>query len=76
MKKLILITILTMFGFSAQADGNHTVGDYTEYLICYGQVTEVHKRTGLHSSNRAASIHIKEHVCSSWSRGESSGYPR
>ena len=77
MKKLILITILTIFAFNVNAEEvNKTVGDNTKYLICYGEMTELYKANGLHKSNRSFTIEMKERVCSSYSRGEISSYPK
>ncbi len=52
------------------------IGDHDKYAICYGQVTKVHKKTGLHENNHSGSIEAKEKICSAYSRGEISDYPR
>ena len=52
------------------------IGDYDKYAICYGQVTKVHKKTGLHEKNHKGSVEGKEKICSAYSRGEISDYPR
>ena len=52
------------------------IGDYDKYAICYGQVTKVHKKTGLHENNHSGSVEAKEKICSAYSRGEISDYPR
>ena len=52
------------------------IGDEKKYAICYGQVTQVHKNTGLHETNREGSIEAKERICSAYSRGEINDYPK
>ena len=52
------------------------IGDNNKYAICYGQVTKVHKKTGLHENNHSGSVEAKEKICSAYSRGEISDYPR
>ena len=52
------------------------IGDEKKYAICYGEVTKVHKQTGLHENNREGSIKAKETICSAYSRGEIDDYPR
>jgi len=51
-----------------------TTYDNTKYLICYGEMTNAHKARGLHKSNRALSIQIKETVCKSYANGEHDSY--
>ena len=53
----------------------HTIGDNNKYTVCYGVMTQVHKKTGLHKNNRQGSIIAKERVCSAYSRGEINSYP-
>ena len=60
---------------SSNSDKNR-IGDQTKYSICYGEVTKVHKQTGLHETNREGSIKAKETICSAYSRGEISDYPK
>ncbi len=48
--------------------------DSTKYAICYGEMTTAHKARGLHKSNRALSIKIKETVCKSYANGEHNSY--
>ena len=48
--------------------------DSTKYAICYGEMTNAHKARGLHKSNRALSIQIKETVCKSYANGEHDSY--
>ena len=61
---------------SSSSSDKNRVGDQTKYAICYGEVTKVHKQTGLHETNREGSIKAKETICSAYSRGEISDYPR
>ena len=44
------------------------IGDEKKYAICYGEVTKVHKETGVHDKNREGSIEVKERVCSAYSK--------
>tara|TARA_B100001123_G_scaffold298247_1_gene332638 strand:- start:293 stop:598 length:306 start_codon:yes stop_codon:yes gene_type:complete len=49
--------------------------EYKKYAICYGEMTKLHKRTGLHERNRPLSIEMKEKVCKAYSKGEIDNYP-
>ena len=62
MKKAIGIIILGLL-----LSSNAYAYDSTKYAICYGEMTNAHKARGLHKSNRALSIKIKETVCKSYS---------
>ena len=69
MKKVIAIIILgLLLSSSAYAY------DSTKYAICYGEMTNAHKARGLHKSNRALSIKIKETVCKTYANGEIDSY--
>ena len=70
MKKLFLsiLVICSLLG------GNAYAYDKTKYAICYGEMTNAHKARGLHKSNRALSIKIKETVCKSYANGEHDSY--
>ena len=52
------------------------IGDEKKYKICYGQMTKVHKQTGMHENNREGSIEAKERICGAYSRGEIDDYPK
>ena len=52
------------------------IGDEKKYKICYGQMTKVHKQTGMHENNREGSIEAKETICGAYSRGEIDDYPK
>ena len=61
MKKLLGILVLGLL-----LSSNAYAYDSTKYAICYGEMTNAHKARGLHKSNRALSIKIKETVCKSY----------
>ena len=44
-----------------KADTSYKSSD--KYAICYHNVTEAHKASGLHDRNRSQSIKIKEELC-------------
>ena len=69
MKKAIAIIILGLL-----LSSNAYAYDSTKYAICYGKMTTAHKARGLHKSNRALSIKIKETVCKSYANGEHNSY--
>ena len=69
MKKLLGILVLGLL-----LSGNAYAYDSTKYAICYGEMTNAHKARGLHESNRALSIKIKETVCKSYANGEHNSY--
>tara|TARA_B110000263_G_C14974683_1_gene358710 strand:+ start:49 stop:270 length:222 start_codon:yes stop_codon:yes gene_type:complete len=69
MKKVILILIAGLL-----LSGNAYAYDSTKYFKCYGQMTKAHKARGLHKSNRALSIKIKETICKSYANGEHNSY--
>ena len=69
MKKAILILIAGLL-----LSGNAYAYDSTKYFKCYGQMTKAHKARGLHKSNRALSIKIKETICKSYANGEHNSY--
>ena len=69
MKKLLGILVLgLLLGTNAYAY------DSTKYYKCYGEMTTAHKARGLHKSNRALSIKIKETICKSYANGEHNSY--
>ena len=70
MKKLFLSILVLGLLLSANAYAY----DKTKYAICYGEMTNAHKARGLHKSNRALSIKIKETVCKSYANGEHDSY--
>lgn len=72
-------------GFTQKSEGvgsnnkfkeEENIGDRKKYTICYGQMTEVHKQTGMHENNREGSIKAKETICGAYSRGEIDDYPK
>ena len=69
MKKLLGILVLGLL-----MSGNAYAYDETKYFKCYGQMTKAHKARGLHESNRALSIKIKETICKSYANGEHNSY--
>ena len=69
MKKAIGIIILGLL-----LSSNAYAYDSTKYAICYGEMTTAHKARGLHKSNRALSIKIKETVCKAYANGEIDSY--
>ena len=69
MKKLLGIVVLGLL-----LSSNAYAYDSTKYAICYGEMTNAHKARGLHESNRALSIKIKETVCKSYANGEHNSY--
>ena len=69
MKKAIGIIILGLL-----LSSNAYAYDSTKYAICYGEMTNAHKARGLHKSNRALSIKIKETVCKAYANGEIDSY--
>ena len=69
MKKLLGIVVICSL-----LSGNAFAYDKTKYAICYGEMTNAHKARGLHKSNRALSIKIKETVCKSYANGEHDSY--
>ena len=69
MKKLLGIVVLGLL-----LSGNAYAYDSAKYAICYGEMTNAHKARGLHKSNRALSIQIKETVCKSYANGEHDSY--
>ena len=69
MKKILGIIVLSFL-----LSGNAYAYDKTKYAICYGEMTNAHKARGLHKSNRALSIKIKETVCKSYANGEHDSY--
>jgi len=70
MKKLFLSILVS----GLLSGGNAYAYDKTKYAICYGEMTNAHKARGLHKSNRALSIKIKETVCKSYANGEHDSY--
>ena len=69
MKKAIAIIVLGLL-----LSSNAYAYDSTKYAICYGEMTNAHKARGLHKSNRALSIKIKETVCKAYANGEIDSY--
>ena len=69
MRKVILILLVGLL-----LSSNAYAYDSTKYAICYGEMTTAHKARGLHKSNRALSIKIKETVCKSYANGEHNSY--
>ena len=69
MKKLLGIIV-----FDLLLSSSAYAYDSTKYAICYGEMTNAHKARGLHESNRALSIKIKETVCKSYANGEHNSY--
>ena len=70
MKKLFLSILVS----GLLSGANAYAYDKTKYAICYGEMTNAHKARGLHKSNRALSIKIKETVCKSYANGEHDSY--
>ena len=60
----------------SQSSTNSNIGDSDKYSKCYAQMTKLHKKTGMHDSNRSGSIEAKETICGAYSRGELSDYPK
>ena len=61
---------------TSSSNSKGQIGDEKKYKICYGQMTKVHKRTGMHENNREGSIEAKETICGAYSRGEINDYPK
>ena len=63
-KTLIALTIILGLLITATANAESKPWEQTtKYKICYGKLTEVHKKNGLHDRNRMQSIKIKETMC-------------
>ena len=46
-----------------------------KYAVCYGQMTALYKKNGLHDRNRSLTIDLKEKACKSYAEGNISSYP-
>lgn len=76
MKITILTICLLLFASKAFAYETQEEKNLSwKYVVCYGQMTNEHKRSGLHRSNRMKSIKIKEKTCEDYAEGRIFYYP-
>ena len=73
--KITILTICLLL-FASKAFAYETQEEKNQkYVICYGQMTNEHKRSGLDKSNRMESIKIKEKTCEDYAEGRIFYYP-